>query len=227
MKERIAALSVLVLLVAIGAGVLVYSRDAKSKTENSSQNPTTVDASKTDEVNNSASLACGVTSSTTEGPYYVTGTAQLVNGQLNYTGLSGDIIKISGYVYAGTDNTKPLANAKVDIWQADAGGNYHPASNGSVTKYNIDQIALRGYVLTDEKGYYEFNTIYPGEYEGRARHIHVRTMADGYTAVTSQLIMSKMGDATPAEEDSIASSLPACHKLTFTNGSATFDFRLQ
>ncbi len=58
---------------------------------------------------------CGITAEVTEGPYYVSGTKKLVNGDLNYSHLSGDKLTVSGHVYEGLDNTKPLKNAKIEI----------------------------------------------------------------------------------------------------------------
>ncbi|HEX6511611.1 MAG TPA: intradiol ring-cleavage dioxygenase, partial [Chloroflexota bacterium] len=72
-----------------------------------------------------------------------------------------------------------LPNAAVDIWHADATGNYSGFSNagGSGT-------FLRGTQLTDGNGLAEFSTIYPGWYPGRAIHIHVRVHTGGSTGPT-------------------------------------------
>src|SRR5687767_2244325 len=55
--------------------------------------------------------SCGITASVTEGPYFVSDTAALKNGELNYTGLPGNPLKITGHVYQGLDDSKPLADA--------------------------------------------------------------------------------------------------------------------
>lgn len=171
------------------------------------------------------------TDATTEGPYYVTGTAELTDGNLNYDDLPGDTIAIAGYVYSGTAKNTPLANAIVDVWQTDDSGAYWPESNGPASGYTAEQLSLRGHVVTDARGYYRFTTVYPGEYEGRARHIHIRAAsADSSKDVVTQLIMSKEGDQTPATADNIARSLPECHTMRFStlDGVATafFDFHL-
>ena len=167
-----------------------------------------------------------------EGPYYVADTNQLSDGDLNYTGLPGDPIEISGHVYRGSGDSTPLAGAKVDIWQADSSGSYHPNSNGNASDYSSDELALRGYVLTDSDGYYEFTSIYPGQYPGRCRHIHIRASASGYGEIVTQLIVPALaGDTETPETDQIALSLPAAaNDLEFTtqNGveMAAFDFHL-
>ncbi|MBB3109736.1 protocatechuate 3,4-dioxygenase beta subunit [Paenibacillus phyllosphaerae] len=173
----------------------------------------------------------GLTVQVTQGPYYVTGTNPLTNGVLNYDNLEGTKIKVKGYVYAGATGTKPVAGAKVEIWHADSSGNYHPNSNGAASNYETDEISLRGYVLTDANGYYEYTTIYPGEYEGRTRHIHTNTTATGYTGVITQLIIPSLADdKMAASEDNIAQSLPAYNKVVFTDvdgvPTATYNYRL-
>ncbi|HTK05045.1 MAG TPA: hypothetical protein VL500_05650 [Candidatus Eisenbacteria bacterium] len=175
--------------------------------------------------------ACGITAQVTEGPYYVSGAELLKDGNLNYAGLPGSPLKITGHVYEGLDDTKPLKDAIVNVWQADNAGNYHPNGNGQITKYETKQIALRGHVVTDENGAYEFTTIYPGEYAGRTRHIHVKVLAPGYTELTTQLIVPSLsGDKIGFDDDSVSQGLPNCHLLTIdtskTPATASFDFRL-
>lgn len=171
----------------------------------------------------------GLTIGTTEGPYYVSGTAELTDQDLNYTGLPGEQIKITGHVYSGTDTSSPIAGAKIEIWQADTDGVYHPEGNGDIGQYGANELALRGYVLSDTAGAYQFASIYPGYYQGRARHIHVRVSAEGYGAVTTQIIVpAKPGDGTTPENDMIAQSLPQANFVTFSDQSGvqtgTFDF---
>jgi protocatechuate 3,4-dioxygenase beta subunit len=173
----------------------------------------------------------GLTVRTSAGPYYITNTPRLVGGDLNPTGLPGDPIKIVGHVYSGTDTSKPIAEARIEIWQADGGGVYHPAASGDMSQHDASEIALRGYVLTDPNGAYEFTTIYPGHYSGRTRHIHVRASAAGYGGVTTQIIVPpKAGDGTTPQNDMITSYLPPANLVTFSdqNGvqSGTFDFYL-
>ena len=170
-----------------------------------------------------------VTAPTGEGPYYIAGTAQLTGGELNYTDLPGDPIKIVGHVYSGADTSKPLAGAKIEIWQADSDGFYHPEGNGDIGKYDPNQIALRGYVLTHGAGAFQFTSIYPGHYWGRTRHIHVRVSAPGHGGMFTQIIVpAKPGDDTIPENDMIARYLPQANYVTFRddNGvrTAGFDF---
>lgn len=175
--------------------------------------------------------ACGLTVEAVEGPYHVTGMTELKDGNLNFTSLAGVPIEISGHVYDGLDATKPLAGAAVEIWHADSAGSYHPNGNGPASNYKPEEIALRGFVLTDAEGKYRFDTIYPGEYSGRTRHIHFKIRGAGKPELTTQLIMlAKPGDTFPFDEDDIAEGLPNCQLLaldeTSSPAKATFDFRL-
>jgi protocatechuate 3,4-dioxygenase beta subunit len=174
---------------------------------------------------------CGLTAEVTGGPYYVSGTGKLKGGVLNYSQLPGETIAISGHVYDGIDTTKPLANAKIEIWHADNAGSYHPNGDGKASDYTTADIALRGFVVTDANGEYKFSTVYPGEYSGRTRHIHFKISAEGFPTLTSQLIMpAKPGDALTFDDDTVSQGLPDCQLLkvdaTTTPATARFDFHV-
>lgn len=175
--------------------------------------------------------ACGLTVEAVEGPYFVSGMAELKDGDLNFTRLPGVAMEISGHVYDGLDAAKPLAGAAVEIWHAGSDGSYHPNGNGPSTGYQTAELALRGFVLTDSEGRYRFTTIYPGEYSGRTRHIHFKIRGPGKPELTTQLIVpAKPGDTLNFDDDDIAEGLPNCQLLTLDETSspakATFDFRL-
>jgi protocatechuate 3,4-dioxygenase beta subunit len=69
----------------------------------------------------------------------------------------------------------PIEAAAVDIWHCNALGVYgDEASEGT-----DGEEFLRGTQLTDARGYAEFRTVYPGHYEGRATHIHVKVHVGG------------------------------------------------
>ncbi|MGA7370331.1 MAG: hypothetical protein WBX01_14480 [Nitrososphaeraceae archaeon] len=64
----------------------------------------------------------------------------------------------------------PFNDAKVDIWQANSQGVYSGVMEQGTEGKNF----LRGYQIADDNGTVRFTTIYPGWYEGRAIHIHVK-----------------------------------------------------
>ena len=111
----------------------------------------------------------------------------------------GDRTHISGRV---TDvDGKPLADANLDIWQADAEGRYSSFMPGP------PEGNLRGQVRTDADGRYEFITVIPGPYtiplDGptgkmtaaagwspwRPAHIHLIVSAEGYEPLVTQLFI--------------------------------------
>ncbi|MBI3375164.1 MAG: hypothetical protein HY017_25880 [Betaproteobacteria bacterium] len=57
---------------------------------------------------------------------------------------------------------KPMADALVDFWHADEFGEYD--NNG---------IRYRGHQYTDAQGRWRLETVFPAEYPGRARRLHV------------------------------------------------------
>ena len=174
--------------------------------------------------------SCGLSVEVTEGPYYVSGTSALVDGNLNTSGLPGTPIAISGHVYESLDNSKPVANAKIEIWHADGTGSYHPNANGDISKYKPEDVALRGFITTDAAGAWKFTTVYPGEYDGRTRHIHFKITANGKILTTQLIIPSLSGDKITFDDDTIAKGLPNCALLkvdtTAKPETASFDFRL-
>jgi protocatechuate 3,4-dioxygenase beta subunit len=123
-----------------------------------------------------AALACTApaspTTAQTEGPYYTPGSPE--RADLVDEGMAGTVIVVSGSVV--DPSCTPLANAKVEVWQADADG-----------VYDNSGYRLRGYVLTDAQGRYTFRTVVPGEYPGRTEHIHVKVTPEGGRTLTTQL----------------------------------------
>src|SRR5207244_3142413 len=74
-----------------------------------------------------------------------------------------------------TSTCRPLSGAAVDIWHADGLGEYSDESSQGT----VGQTWLRGVQITDANGLARFTTIYPGFYQGRAPHIHVKAHTGG------------------------------------------------
>ncbi len=86
----------------------------------------------------------------------------------------------------------PLANVRVDIWHADAGGVYSGYS-GQGDRRDVStkgQTYLRGTQFTDANGNVAFATIFPGWYPGRTPHIHIKAFLDDVTMLTGQAYFS-------------------------------------
>jgi len=71
---------------------------------------------------------------------------------------------------------RPVTGALLDFWQADRDGEYD----------NVG-FRLRGHQFTDGAGRYRLETVVPGLYPGRTRHIHVRVQAPEGRILTTQL----------------------------------------
>jgi protocatechuate 3,4-dioxygenase beta subunit len=175
--------------------------------------------------------SCTLTIGAVEGPYWVSGMAELLDGNLNATALPGVAVEVSGHVYDGAAGASAIAGAEVEIWHADSSGSYHPNGNGPATGYKPGDLALRGIVKTNAAGEYRFASIYPGEYTGRARHFHFKIRAPGKPELTTQLIVpARPGDTLNFDTDDIAEGLPNCQLLAVdestTPARASFDFRV-
>ena len=127
----------------------------------------------------------------------------------------------------------PLRYLKLIHWIEEKNSLLHDFrqyGNGPTANYKPQDIALRGFVKTDATGAYKFTTIYPGEYTGRTRHIHIKVTPEGKSTLTTQLILAKSGDSISFDDDTISRGLPMCHLLKFDETtkpkSANFEFRL-
>jgi protocatechuate 3,4-dioxygenase beta subunit len=107
----------------------------------------------------------------TEGPYFKAQSP--LRDDLREQGIAGRPVELSGLVL--TRSCRPVANALVDLWHADDGG-----------QYDNRGFRLRGHVFTDAQGRYAFRTIMPGLYPGRTRHYHVKVQAPDRAVLTTQ-----------------------------------------
>lgn len=159
----------------------------------------------------SATRACSgtPTPSQTEGPYYKTGSPERTS--LREPGLVGTPLMITGYVFSTT--CQPIAHARLDFWQADSNGNYDNTG-----------FRLRGHQFTDKQGRFHLETIVPGEYPGRTRHIHVKVQAPGQSVLTTQLYFP--GEPHNNSDSIFSPELLMQVQNTPTGQLATFNFLL-
>ena len=120
--------------------------------------------------------ACGEaeppTLAQTEGPFYTPDTPE--RASFLEPGLSGARLVVSGQVL--TTDCRPVSGALLDFWHADDAGVYDNAG-----------YRLRGHQFADEQGRYSLETILPGLYPGRTRHIHVKVQAPNQPVLTTQM----------------------------------------
>jgi len=126
--------------------------------------------------------ACVLSPAMTEGPFFVDAgldRSDVTAGATHAAVAQGVPLLLEVAVVGARSGCAPLAGVRVDIWHADANGDY---SGVGATR---GQQFLRGYQVTDANGKVAFRTIYPGWYPGRAIHIHIK--ARSAREFTSQL----------------------------------------
>jgi protocatechuate 3,4-dioxygenase beta subunit len=126
----------------------------------------------------SGAITCVLTPELTEGPYYIAG--EKVRRNIT-EGRPGTPLTV-GLAVVDASSCKPIRGASVDIWHADAGGVYSGFGQGSGNR-----TFMRGIQRTDAKGIAAFQTVYPGWYQGRTVHIHVKVHIGGNVVHTGQL----------------------------------------
>nr|MBA3844284.1 intradiol ring-cleavage dioxygenase [Actinomycetota bacterium] len=129
----------------------------------------------------SGAVSCVLTPELTEGPYYIAG--EKVRRDIR-DGHPGALLTLSLRILNAA-TCAPIKGAAVDIWHADAAGNYSGFGAGAGNR-----TFLRGVQRTDAHGLATFKTIYPGWYQGRAVHIHVKVHVGGYVVHTGQLFFA-------------------------------------
>ncbi|KAI1119389.1 Intradiol ring-cleavage dioxygenase [Nemania sp. NC0429] len=113
----------------------------------------------------------GLAPETIIGPYWVGGEF-----------IRSDIIESEGGIpvhldlqFVDISTCSPVRNMLVDIWQANAAGVY----SGVVAGAGLNTTFLRGVQISDGEGVANFETVFPGHYDGRVNHIHVTTNRGG------------------------------------------------
>ncbi|HLN80288.1 MAG TPA: twin-arginine translocation pathway signal protein [Thermoanaerobaculia bacterium] len=119
--------------------------------------------------------ACAATEADFQGPMYLAGAPR--RSVLAGPKEPGERLTIRGTVF-GSDCRTPLPRTLLDVWQADAQGEYH---------WKDEDYRLRGQLLTNDRGEYEIATIKPAGYGGRPAHIHFTIAAPGHAPLTTQL----------------------------------------
>ena len=114
----------------------------------------------------------------TEGPYFTPDSPR--RRSIVAAGAPGTRLTLSGRVL--TTAGRPVPQALVDFWQADAGG-----------IYDNEGYRFRGHQLTDAKGGYMLFTVVPGLYTGRTKHIHVKVQAPGESSADDAALLPGRG----------------------------------
>lgn len=143
-----------------------------------------------------ATKSCRSTPHDIIGPFYRFGAP--FQTQLLAPEEPGQRLVVAGTVYSSDCRTR-LPNTLIEVWQANDAGVYDTDKPGNFT----ERIAfrLRGMMLTDQQGNYEFETIVPGRYPippnlpglekyagvTRPAHIHYRVSESLHVPLTTQI----------------------------------------
>ena len=159
-------------------------------------------------------MSLQATTSQTVGPYLHIGLTWLITENLAPAGVAGERVSIEGRVVDG--DGKPVNDAVVEIWQANAAGKYaHPEDRQ--TKPVEKGFRGFGRSATDDKGMYRFLTIKPGRVPGpdgktQAPHIAVNIFMRGQL---KQLVTRLyFPDEAANAEDAILAMVPAGRRGT-------------
>jgi protocatechuate 3,4-dioxygenase beta subunit len=160
-----------------------------------------------------ATCVAVATADNIEGPFYKRGAPS--RSVLVSANDDGERLVISGSV--SSTSCEPLAKATIDVWQANAKGDY-----------DLDGFRFRGRMAADAKGRWQVSTIVPGRYLNgrryRPAHIHVKVSAPGFDTLTTQLYFD--GDPYNEGDPFIDPSLVMKTSVEKKVRRAMFDFVL-
>jgi protocatechuate 3,4-dioxygenase beta subunit len=190
------------LLVALGAGAITVACSDSTPTPSATTTSGTVPA--TTPTTASASTAtvpattlttadfdaagsCVALPRTTAGPFGLA--EQFVRSDIT-EGYPGHALEL-GIRITDVECT-PQPDAEVEIWHADATGDYSAFTDNGTGKDEAEGTTfLRGTQTTDQHGIVAFTTIAPGWYPGRAVHIHITVRLANGTSHTGQLFFDE------------------------------------
>jgi protocatechuate 3,4-dioxygenase beta subunit len=129
----------------------------------------------------SGAISCVLTPEMTEGPYYVPSEKVRRNITEGKPGTPLDL----RLTVVDASTCKAIKSAVVDIWHTDALGVY----SGTIAN-NPGTNFMRGVQKTDSTGLARFISVYPGWYQGRAVHIHVKVYLGGSVVHTGQFFFN-------------------------------------
>jgi len=123
---------------------------------------------------------CVLSPEVTEGPYWIDNKLTRYDVREGRPGLP----LVLQFAIVNAKTCKPIRNADVEIWHADASGEYSgfdggspsggPGGPGGGSGPQTRTRYLRGHQRSDALGKASFLTIFPGWYRGRTPHVHLK-----------------------------------------------------
>ena len=127
--------------------------------------------------------------------------------------MGGQRLVVAGTVL--TADCRRVRRALLDFWQADDAG-----------QYDNQGYRLRGHQFSDDQGGWRLETVVPGLYTGRTRHIHIKVQAPDGPVLTTQRSTSPASRPTSATASSRPSCCWATSATAATGALASFTFVL-
>ena len=168
------------------------------------------------------------TSSQTIGPYLHIGMDWAVDPDFAGPQVKGERVSVTGRIVDG--DGKPVNDAMLEIWQANAHGRYaHPDDTRDLPL--DERFTGWGRVTTDEDGRFRFNTIKPGRVpaaDGRlqAPHLNVTIFMRG---MLKQLVVRMYFDGeAPNADDPVLAQVPQARRGTLIarRSGAAFEWNI-
>lgn len=149
---------------------------------------TTTTSTTTGTTTGTTSGSCTTTATETAGPFPTKTPSSLVMNDIT-SDRTGNKLTVKITIQNKNNSCAVLANAIVDIWHCDAGGNYSEYGGSGMQSTNYTAVHfLRGRQTTDANGLVTFTSIYPGWYSGRAPHIHAHI----YNSAGTSLLVTQI-----------------------------------
>jgi len=141
---------------------------------------------------------CNLTTDDIMGPYFFEGAP--LRTVIAHPDEPGQRLFISGRILQN-DCESPISGAMLEVWHPNDAGCYSIVEDCSTGNPANDYYNLRGKMFSDLNGQYNFETILPGYYEPRPRHIHIQITTPNEEVLVSQLYF---------EDDPFCESDPWC-----------------
>ena len=127
---------------------------------------------------------CFITSDDILGPYYFEDAP--FRSVIAHADEPGQRLFISGNVMQN-DCGNSISGSLIEIWQANDEGCYGIVEDCETGNPENDYFNLRGKFFSDENGDYTFESILPGYYGSRPRHLHIKITTPNGEELVSQL----------------------------------------
>jgi catechol 1,2-dioxygenase len=127
---------------------------------------------------------CYLTTDDILGPYFVENAP--IRAIIAHSDEPGQRLFVSGRILQDDCET-PISGAMVEVWHANDAGCYSINLDCTTGNPGNDDYNLRGKMFSNESGHYAFETILPGYYASRPKHIHIKITTPNQEVLITQI----------------------------------------